>query len=90
MKRLIALPLLALAACNTTQPAVEIRTVEVPTPVACPDAETVAALKAGEPPRVAPILTGNAATDLPIVAGSALRLRAWAGELMAVVDGCGG
>lgn len=37
MKRFALLALLALAACNTTQPRVEIRTVEVkvPVPVAC-------------------------------------------------------
>lgn len=73
-----------LASCATTQPAVELRTVEIPTPVPCLHEDQIPL----EPGKVGSMLNGNAAHDLPIVAASALELRKWGGELMALVQGC--
>lgn len=81
------LPLL-LAGCATTQPAVEIREVEVPTPVPCLTAEQYAELAGRMPPQVRALLNGNAGHDLPIIAGSALDLRAYAGDLLGVLLEC--
>lgn len=78
-----------LAACTHNEPAVRVERIETPVPVPCVPAERVAELEAAEPPRIADQLTGNAAVDLPIVAGSALDLRAYATDLLAVVRGCG-
>ncbi len=86
MRLLIAISAMALAGCQTTQPAVEIRTVKVPTPVPCLAADEIPA----EPSTVADQLTGNAAADLPIVAASALMLRAWGREMFAALDACAG
>jgi hypothetical protein len=75
----------ALAACATKPPiGVEIRTVEVPTPVACLTRDQIPA----EPARVGPTLTGNAVVDLAIVAASALELRRWGEEQAALLQGC--
>ncbi len=41
-----------------------------------------------EPPKVASELTGQADADLRVVAGSALRLRAWGTGLRDVLEGC--
>lgn len=75
-----------LAACQTTTPAIEVRTVEVPTPVACVSPEQIPA----EPEKVGSKLTGNAVADLLIVSASALELRDYAGKLRALLVGCGG
>lgn len=75
---------LLLSACTTTQPAVEIRTVRVPSPVPCLPKDRIPA----EPDTVADQLTGNAAADLPIVAASALLLRAWGREMRAALVSC--
>jgi hypothetical protein len=75
---------LALAACETTQPGVEVRTVQVPTPVACLPADQIPA----EPETVSHLLTGVAAHDLAIVAASALELRAWGQEMAAALKAC--
>ncbi len=75
-----------LAACQTTTPAVEVRTVEVPTPIACITPEQVPA----EPPRIGHRLTGNAVADVLIVSKSALELRKWGQEMAALLRGCGG
>ena len=73
--RALTLPaLFALTACQTTPPiGIEVREVEVPTPVACITRDQLPA----EPPRVGPTLTGNAVVDLTIVAASALELPWW-------------
>lgn len=81
------LPLL-LAGCATTQPAVQVREVPVPTPVPCLTADEYTALAERMPPRISSQLTGEAAKDLPIIAGSALDLRAYAGDLLAVLLEC--
>jgi hypothetical protein len=41
-----------------------------------------------EPPKVRGQLTGNADKDLTIVAGSAIRLRAWGEGLRTILEGC--
>lgn len=76
----------ALSACSTAQPGIEVRTVEVPTPVPCLPANQIPA----EPDTVADQLTGNAAADLPIVAASALMLRAWGREMHVALGACAG
>ena len=82
-----ALPIIAalsLAACSTTSPGIEVRTVEVPTPVPCLAREDIPA----EPERVAGSLTGQAASDLKIISASALKLRAWGQELHSALTAC--
>lgn len=76
---------LALAGCaHATAPGIEVRTVEVPTPVACVDEAAIPA----EPDRVAGKLTGRADHDVSIIAESALELRRWGGKLRAMLVGC--
>ena len=41
-----------------------------------------------EPPRVRSQLTGQADKDLRILAGSAVRLRAWGEGLQTILEGC--
>lgn len=85
MRVLILPALFALAACATKPPiGIEVRTVEVPTPVACVSVDQLPA----EPPRVGDRLTGNAVLDLAIVAASALELRKWGQEQAAILAGC--
>lgn len=77
-------------ACATIpQPAVEIRTVEVPVPVACLSAEQLAQMP--EPPLVGDQLgrtPETAEADRDILGASALLLRAWGRELFAAHAGC--
>jgi hypothetical protein len=76
---------MSLAACAQNPPlAVEVREVQVPTPVACIKPEQIPP----EPERVGPLLTGNAVADLATVAASALELRIYGGELRALIEGC--
>lgn len=75
---------LSLAACSTSQPGVEIRTVEIATPVACLSADDIPA----EPAKVGDQLTGDARTDVSILAESALELRKWGQTLSAMLHGC--
>ena len=75
MKRLVPLIALALAGCVTT------RTVTI----GCIAKDQVIP---AEPPTVHSRLTGQADQDLPIVAGSALRLRAWGRSLQGIVESC--
>lgn len=84
MKALVLPALILVAGCGHTQPGVKIQRVEVPVPQPCLPADKIPA----EPPRVADQLTGNAAVDLPIVAASALLLRAWGQELAAAHRAC--
>ena len=84
---------LALSACATTsQPAVQIRTVEVPVPVACLTQEQLDELP--EPALVGDRLGRTPETaeqDRDILAASALRLRVWGRTLyfanLACADG---
>lgn len=79
---------LALAGCNTTEPAVRVETVEVkvPVPVACIDADDIPP----EPPRISEQLNGNAGHDLDIVAQSALELRSALRKTRALLLACVG
>lgn len=87
MRFCLSLAILAsLTACHHAQePAIEVRTVPVPTPVPCVNLEDVPA----EPPLIGDQLTGDARHDLIIIAPSALELRRWGRELRAlIVPGC--
>ena len=96
MRAVIMLPIFGFAAAGCTAttppPAVEVRTIEVkvPVPVACLTAEQMNALIAREPARVNAQLNGDARHDLDLVAASAIRLRAYAGELRAALKACTG
>ena len=87
MKRAAILCALLLGACNHTQPAIEVRTVEVPVPVACVDEPTLVKAESGKPADDV-TLTGDANRDLPKVAERALRWKAYATDLFAIVSGC--
>lgn len=47
-------------------------------------------LRSALPPKVGQSLTGNAQTDLKIIAGSNVELRGYAGSLLDVLAGCTG
>jgi hypothetical protein len=80
-KPLIAITLLAsLSACSHT------RYYSVP----CLTQPQLDKLKADEPPKVHDKLTGKADEDVKIVAGSAIRLRAWGQGMLGVLEGCKG
>jgi hypothetical protein len=82
---LIAIAALGLAACSHNEPGIEVRTVNVPTPVPCVDPAKVPA----EPAQVGDRLNGDAVHDLGIVAPSAIELRKWGRSLRAlIVPGC--
>lgn len=69
---------LTLTACATT-PTVKY------TPVYCLSQGQIIPV---EPPKVKSQLTGQADKDLEIVAGSAVRLRAWGEGLQTILEGC--
>lgn len=73
-----------LSACSHSEPGIEVRTVEVPVPVACLPADKIPA----EPARVGDRLTGEPAVDLAIVSSSALALRAWGQTMHAALTAC--
>lgn len=72
--------LLALSACQTTRYHV----------VKCVSPEHLAELRKAEPPKVSDRLTGKADEDVKVIAGSAVRLRAWGKGLVTVLEGCAG
>lgn len=75
------------SACTTTAPiGIQVREVEVPTPVACIQRDQLPA----EPAVVGSGLTGNAVVDIAIVAASALELRKWGETQAALLQGCAG
>ena len=76
MKRLIPLIALALTGCVT-----QTRVVTVP----CVAKDQVIP---AEPPKIHSKLNGAADHDLPVVAGSALRLRSWGEALQGIVESC--
>jgi hypothetical protein len=80
----LCLGVLTLSACSTSQPGIEVRTVEVPVPVACLPADQIPP----EPMQIDALLSGDPARDISLVAQSALRLRAWGRELAAALHGC--
>ena len=75
MKPALALILLSLSACSTT------RYITVP----CISKDQ--AIPA-EPEKVGDKLTGKADEDIKIIAGSAVRLRAWGQGLQGILEGC--
>jgi hypothetical protein len=80
---------LLLAGCtkpDVPPPGIEVRVqrVVVPVAVACVDKAAIPA----EPSRIAKRLTGDARRDLDLVTASAIRLRAYAAELRAMLTGC--
>jgi len=81
---LVGLAALAIAACSHTDgPGIEVRTVEVPTPVPCVDEADLPA----ETP--AATLTGDARVDSALLKAETLDLRAENGDLRAlIVPGC--
>ena len=83
---LIAALLLAGCAGRVPPPAIAVRTVTIDRPVA------ISCVKASDiptaPPMIGKRLTGDAARDLPVVAASAVRLRAYGAQLAALLGGC--
>lgn len=84
--RAIILALMLTGCAATPPPGIEVRTVTVDRPVAVPCVKGPLPV---EPERVADKLTGDAVRDLDIVAASAIRLRAYAGEMRAMLGACG-
>ena len=85
--RLIALAGVAsaiLASCNHPQPGIRTEIVNVPVPQPCLAKSDIPP----EPPQVGEQLTGNAASDLLIVAASALELRATVITMRAALVAC--
>jgi hypothetical protein len=83
MKPLFCIALLSLSACSHTG-GVQIKRVEVPTPVPCLKTEDIPP----EPPLIAHLLNGQAAHDAAILAGSALELRIWGRSMQASLEAC--
>ena len=82
MRILAIAALLALSACATGK--------ERYVTVHCVTPEQWQELHEAEPPKVAKKLTGKADEDIRVVAGSAVRLRAWGQGLLGVLQGCRG
>lgn len=80
MRLVPILALLALAGCTTTRYV----------PVKCLTPEQLEELRKAEPPKVHDKLTRKADEDVKIVAGSAIRLRAWGLGMLGVLEGCAG
>jgi hypothetical protein len=80
MKRTLPLIALALAGCQTTRYV----------PVKCLTAEEYATLAAQMPPKVRDQLTGQADSDIRIIAASGVRLRGYSAGLLTVLKGCVG
>ena len=78
MKRLAILACIPLAACATPK--------YIVTP--CATAEQVAEREAAEPPKVGDQLTGNAAEDVRVLAGSSIRLRSWGQGNLDILKQC--
>ena len=83
---LIAALLLAGCAGCVPPPGIEARVVrvEVPVSVSCVKAIDIPA----EPAKIGHLLNKDAGHDAPILAASAIRLRAWGGQLAALLTGC--
>jgi hypothetical protein len=80
MKRALPLIALALAGCQTTNFV----------PVACLSQAQYDALAAQMPPKVRDQLTGQADSDIRIIAASGVRLRGYSAGLLTVLKGCVG
>lgn len=87
----VVLATLTAGSCQHTEPAVEIRTVEVPVPTACLTQEQLAEDRFQEPSLVGDRLGRTPETamqDRDILGASALALRAWGKLLRAAHEGC--
>jgi hypothetical protein len=80
VKWCFTLTLLALAGCQTTKFV----------PVACLSQAQYDALAAQMPPKVRDQLTGQADSDIRIIAASGVRLRGYSAGLLTVLKGCVG
>jgi hypothetical protein len=80
VKWCFTLTLLALAGCQTTKFV----------PVACLSQAQYDALAAQMPPKVRDQLTGQADSDIRIIAASGVRLRGYSEGLLGVLKGCVG
>lgn len=58
--------------------------------VRCVSPDQLETLRKSEPPKVSDKLTGKADEDTRTIAGSAIRLRAYAHGLLGVLEGCKG
>lgn len=76
----VPLVFFALAGCTTTRYS----------RIYCLTPGQLQTLKDAEPERVGNRLTGQAQTDIKIVAGSAVELRRYSGDLLGVLSGCTG
>ena len=74
----------ALTACQTPEPGIEVRTIKVPTPVACVPLDQIP----DEPEPVADRFTGDKAKDFEILVPSAIALRTIVKELRAALIAC--
>lgn len=79
------LPLVLLAAACAAAPRQPPAPVLVPVPTPC-----VAGDLPDEPAKVSAQLSGDSGTDLGIIAGSAIELRAWGRALLGIVNACRG
>ncbi len=88
MKKTIFLPgvsILAIVGCHTPpSPGIEIRTVEVPTPVPCLAKDKIPV----EPAPISDKLTGNPTEDLPVVVAHSLELLIWGRKEHAALEAC--
>lgn len=76
----LAIGALLLSACTTVRY----------TPVRCLTPDQLEEIRKAEPPKVGDKLTGKADEDVRVVAGSAIRLRAWGRGMLGVLEGCAG
>jgi hypothetical protein len=78
--------LFAIAALLTLSGCAHVRYVTV----GCISRDQLAERKSAEPPHVSDKLTGKADEDVKVIAGSAIRLRAWGEGNLAILEGCVG
>jgi starvation-inducible outer membrane lipoprotein len=86
--RILTASLFLLAGCSTVPGPVQVRTVEIRTPVAISCVQTSQIPTA--PPKVGSQLNGDAQHDLDVVAASAIRLRAALDVTLSLLGACAG
>jgi hypothetical protein len=89
MRAAVILALLDLTGCATTryQTVYCVQRDDLPTAEQCAN-HTAKHPELCEPPKVHSQLTGHADSDIGIIAGSAIRLRAWGEGLQTILEGC--
>ena len=80
----LALACLSLAACQTPEPGVRVKTVYVPQPQPCLPLDQIP----DEPEPVADRFTGDKARDFDILVPSAIALRVWGRTMEAALIAC--